>query len=150
MLDPVGTKEKHGFEHATTEAYDMFQPHLKMNMVAVHVNGDEMAWVIENHFTMNGETLKTHSIETFAWDAAGDLLIKTYYDMPADVGLRRFGGLVRSPNAPLKVPLTIQWHHVVFDRLDQPETLQLMEFVEVVLGQIAGLDPFGTAVVDFP
>jgi hypothetical protein len=23
-----------------------------------------------------------HNIETFAWDAAGDLLIKTYYDMP--------------------------------------------------------------------
>jgi hypothetical protein len=86
MLDPVGTKEKHGFEHATTEAYDMFQPHLKMHMVAVHVNGDEMAWVIENHFTMNGETFKTHSIETFAWDSVGDLLIKTYYSMPADVG----------------------------------------------------------------
>jgi hypothetical protein len=73
MLDPVGTKEKYGFEHATTEAYDMFQSHLKMYMVAVHVN-------------MNGETLKTHSIETFAWDAVGDLLIKTYYDMPAEVG----------------------------------------------------------------
>ena len=40
--------------------------------------------------------------------------------------------------------------HLPFDRFDQPETLQLMEFVEVVLGQIAGLDPFGTAVVDFP
>jgi hypothetical protein len=25
-----------------------------------------------------------------------------------------------------------------------------MEFVEVVLGQIVGLDPLGTAVVDFP
>lgn len=25
-----------------------------------------MAWVIENRFTMNGETLKTHLIETFA------------------------------------------------------------------------------------
>jgi hypothetical protein len=86
MLDPVGTKEKHGFEHATTEAYEMFQPHLKMHMVTVQVNGDEMAWVIENHFTTNGKTLKTHSIETFAWDAAGDLLIKTYYDMPADIG----------------------------------------------------------------
>src|SRR4030081_3904839 len=52
---------------------------------------------------------------------------------PLHCGLRRFGGLVRSPNAPLKVPLTIQWHHVVLDRLDQPETLQLMEFVEVSL-----------------
>jgi hypothetical protein len=36
MLDPMGTKAKHGFEHATTEAYD--------------------------------------------------LLIKTYYDVPAEIG----------------------------------------------------------------
>lgn len=31
-------------------------------------------------------TLTTHGIETFAWDAAGDLLIKTHYDMPESVG----------------------------------------------------------------
>jgi hypothetical protein len=36
------------------------------------------------------------------------------------------------------------------DRFDEPETLQLMEFVEVVRGQIVGLDPFGTASFDFP
>ncbi len=41
MLDPVVTKEKHGFDHATTEAYDMFQPHLKMHMVTVQVNDDD-------------------------------------------------------------------------------------------------------------
>ena len=58
----------------------------KIILGAEQVNGDEMASVIENHFTMNSKTLKTHSIETFAWDAAGDLLIKTYYDMPADIG----------------------------------------------------------------
>lgn len=86
MFDPVGTKEKRGFAHATTEAYDMFQPHLKMQMVTVQVNGDEMAWTIDNRFTMNGETLQTYSIETFAWDADGNLTIKTYYDLPADVG----------------------------------------------------------------
>jgi hypothetical protein len=30
MLDPVGTKEKHGIEHATPEGYDIFLPNLKM------------------------------------------------------------------------------------------------------------------------
>ena len=64
----------------------MFQQHLKMNMVVVHVNGDEMAWVIECLFTANDVTLRTHSIETFAWDAAGNLTIKTFYDMPESVG----------------------------------------------------------------
>jgi hypothetical protein len=85
MFDPVGTREKVGFEHATSEAYDKFREHLTMHMIAVHVNGDEMAWVIENRFTLDGVTLTTHSIETFAWDERGDLLIKTYYDMPESV-----------------------------------------------------------------
>ena len=86
MFDPVGTREKHGLAHATSEAWDMFQQFLKMSMVVVHVNGNEMAWVIECLFTANGETLRTHSIETFAWDDTGDLTIKTYYEIPESVG----------------------------------------------------------------
>lgn len=86
MFDPVGTKEKHGFDHATTEAWDMFREYLRMDMVVVHVNGNEMAWVIDCKFSANGETVRTHSIETFAWDEDGDLTIKTYYDMAAEVG----------------------------------------------------------------
>jgi len=86
MFDPVGTKEKHGFAHATSEAYDMFQPVLKMYMLTVKVNGNEMAWVIENHFGTGDQPSKTFSIETFAWDDAGDLLIKTYYDVPEGLG----------------------------------------------------------------
>ncbi len=86
MFDPVGTKEKHGFETATSHAYDTFRTHLEMYMVTFKVNGNEMAWVIENHFKANGKTFKTHSIETFQWDENGDLLINTYYDMPESVG----------------------------------------------------------------
>ena len=86
MLDPVGTKEKHGFDHATSEAWDMFQAINKMYMLTVKVNGDEMAWVIENHFGTGDRIFKTHSIETFQWNDAGDLLIKTYYDMPEGLG----------------------------------------------------------------
>jgi hypothetical protein len=32
-----------------------------------------MAWVIENHFGTGDQPSKTFSIETFAWDDAGDL-----------------------------------------------------------------------------
>jgi hypothetical protein len=76
MFDPVGTKEKHSFDHATSEAFDMFRPLLKMYMLTVKVNGNEMAWVIENHFGTENIS-KTFSIETFAWADNGDLLIKT-------------------------------------------------------------------------
>ncbi len=60
--------------------------HLRLEMVTVHVNGNEMAWAIDCAFTANGHTLRTTSIETFAWDEAGNLTIKTYYDMPESVG----------------------------------------------------------------
>ena len=50
MFDPVGTEEKHGFAAATSDAFDMFQSILKINMITVQVNGNEMAWVCENHF----------------------------------------------------------------------------------------------------
>ena len=86
LLDPVGTKEKTGFETATSKAYDKFRPHLEMHMLTVHVNGNEMAWVIENHFKAGEEVLKTYSIETFQWEEDGSLLIKTYYPMPENIG----------------------------------------------------------------
>jgi hypothetical protein len=48
MFDPVGTKEKHGFDHATSQAFDIFQPVNQMYMMTVKVNGSEVTWVIEN------------------------------------------------------------------------------------------------------
>ena len=50
MFDPVGTEEKHGFKTATFEAFDTFHSILKIKMLTVQVNGDEMAWVCENFF----------------------------------------------------------------------------------------------------
>ena len=86
MFDPVGTEEKTGFDTATTHAWDLFQNLLRITMLTVQVNGDEMAWVCENRFGTGDDTVMVHSIETFAWDSAGDLLIKTYYPMPEQVG----------------------------------------------------------------
>jgi len=86
MFDPVGTEEKHGFDAATSEAFDMFQSILKIKMITVQVNGSEMAWVCENYFGTEPNVQMAHSIETFAWDDDGNLLIKTYYPMPESVG----------------------------------------------------------------
>jgi hypothetical protein len=86
MFDPVGTEEKHGFEAATSDAFDMFQSILKIKMITVQVNGNEMAWVCENHFGTEPNVQMAYSIETFAWDEDGNLLIKTYYPMPEAVG----------------------------------------------------------------
>jgi hypothetical protein len=87
MLDPVGTEEKHGFDAATSDAFDMFQSILKIKMITVQVNGNEMAWVCENHFGSEPNVQMAHSIETFAWADDGNLLIKTYYLMPESVGV---------------------------------------------------------------
>ncbi|MEH3155185.1 MAG: hypothetical protein PGN29_07470 [Gordonia paraffinivorans] len=86
MFDPVGTEEKRGFEVATVEAWDMFQHLLRIEMLTVQVNGDEMAWVCVNHFGTEPDLMTAYSIETFAWDRSGDLLIKTYYPMPESLG----------------------------------------------------------------
>ena len=86
MFDPVGTEEKHGFDAATSEAFDMFQSILKIKMITVQVNGSEMAWVCENYFGTEPNVQMVYSIETFAWDDGGNLPIKTYYPMPESVG----------------------------------------------------------------
>ena len=85
MFDPVGTEEKQGFDAATGDAYDMFQSILKIKMLTVQVNGNEMAWVCENYFGTEPDVQMAYSIETFAWDDEGNLLIKTYYPMPEHV-----------------------------------------------------------------
>jgi hypothetical protein len=86
MFDPVGTEAKHGFDHFTSHAWDLFQSLLKMYMFKVHVNGNEMAWVIECHFGEGKNVIVTHSIETFQWREDGVFQIKTYYEMPEAVG----------------------------------------------------------------
>ena len=54
----------------------MFQSILKIKMVTVQVNGNEMAWVCENHFGTEPNVQMAYSIGTFAWDEDGNLLIK--------------------------------------------------------------------------
>jgi hypothetical protein len=84
MHDPVGTELKSGPNAADYmgHTFDLFQKHLKMELFTVHVNGNEMAWVIECRFA-GGEPM--HSIETFRWEDDGTLHVTTYYTMPSSV-----------------------------------------------------------------
>lgn len=84
MLDPVGTPEKQGFAACCTDSWDLFQARVRFRIVSgtLFVNGDEVAWCLENHLTTDGRTSIAHSIETYRFDDAGNVTIRTYYRIP--------------------------------------------------------------------
>ena len=93
MLDPVGTPEKRGFEECAAQPYDLFQPGLRLVVPAAtkFICGNEVAWVMENHFTVEGELIVMRSIEEFRFEADGSVAIRTFYDVPKpDSPLGRF------------------------------------------------------------
>ena len=93
MLDPVGTPEKRGFEECAAQPYDLFQPGLRLVVPAAtkFICANEVAWVMENHFTVEGELIVMRSIEEFRFEADGSVAIRTFYDVPKpDSPLGRF------------------------------------------------------------
>ena len=84
MLDPVGTPEKLGFEHCCEDSWDLFNARVKFkhHEDIVFVNGNEVAWVLENHITTDGKTHVGMSIETFRFEENGDVVIRTWYHVP--------------------------------------------------------------------
>jgi hypothetical protein len=92
MLDPVGTPERRGFEECASKPYDLFQPALRLVVPEAtrFLCANEVGWVMENHFTVDGELIVMRSLECFRFDA-GAVAIKTYYDVPSpDSPLGRF------------------------------------------------------------
>jgi len=85
MLDPVGTPEKRGFEHCCSKSYDLFQPRVRFKIAdgTLFVCDNEVAWLLENHITADGETSVAYSIETYRFEPNGDVVIRTYYRVPA-------------------------------------------------------------------
>jgi len=84
MLDPVGTPEEKGFEECAAKPFDLFQPKLRFKVAdgTRFICGNEVAWLMENHFTAEGRTTVLLSIETFRFEADGSVLIRTYYQVP--------------------------------------------------------------------
>jgi hypothetical protein len=84
MLDPVGTPEKRGFEACASKPYDLFQPVLRLVVPEAtrFICANEVAWVMENHFALEGERVVMRSIENFRFEADGSVAIRTFYDVP--------------------------------------------------------------------
>jgi len=85
MLDPVGTPEKTGFQHCCVDSWDLFQGRVKFRHGddAVFVNGNEVAWLLENHIETDGKKSKALSIETYRFEEDGSVVVRTYYKVPA-------------------------------------------------------------------
>jgi hypothetical protein len=85
MLDPVGTPEKQGFEACAAKPFDLFQPKVRFKLVdgTLFICGNEVAWLLENHIDMGGQTLVGLSIETYRFEPDGSVVIRTYYRLPA-------------------------------------------------------------------
>ena len=85
MLDPVGTPMKEGFEHAAKDSWKLFQGRVRFNIPdgCLFVNGNEVAWLLENHIEHDGQKTIGLSIETYRFNEDGSVDIKTYYRVPA-------------------------------------------------------------------
>lgn len=84
MLDPVGTPMKHGFQHCALDSWDLFQPNVRFRVHpgSLFICGNEVAWLLENHFTSGGRDQIGLSIETYRFEDNGDVTIRTYYKVP--------------------------------------------------------------------
>jgi len=84
MLDPVGTPEKRGFEECASKSFDLFQPHVRFEILegALFVCDNEVAWLLENHITADDRTMVGLSIETYRFEPDGSVVIRTYYRVP--------------------------------------------------------------------
>ena len=85
MLDPVGTPEKRGFELCASKSFDLFQPNVKFKIAegSLFICDNEVAWLLENHITADGNTTVGRSIETYRFEPDGSVVIRTYYRVPA-------------------------------------------------------------------
>ena len=84
MLDPVGTPPKFDFDGCCSEPYGLFQPSTQfyVDPETRFVCGNEVAWVMTNIFTKDGEGHRMKSIEVYRFDGDGNVEIRTHYDVP--------------------------------------------------------------------
>ena len=84
MVAPVGTPPKHDFEGCCVEPFDLFQPMTRCHVPEEtrFICGNEVAWVMENTFTKDGQSQLMKSIEVYRFDDDGSVEIRTHYDVP--------------------------------------------------------------------
>lgn len=84
MLDPVGTPPKSDFDGCCADPFELFQPSTEfiVDPATRFICGNEVAWVMENIFTKDGQKQHMKSIEVYRFDENGNVEIRTHYDVP--------------------------------------------------------------------
>jgi hypothetical protein len=84
MLDPVGAPPRHDFEGCCIEPFDLFQPMTRfyVDPSTRFICGNEVAWVMQNTFTKDGQSTTLKSIEVYRFGDDGSVEIRTHYDVP--------------------------------------------------------------------
>jgi hypothetical protein len=84
MFDPVGTPAKHDFVGCCVEPFDLFQPmtEFRVDPSTRFICDNEVAWVMENVFSKDGEKQHMKSIEVYRFGDDGSVEIRTHYDVP--------------------------------------------------------------------
>ena len=84
MFDPVGTPRKTGFESCCLESWELFNSRVRFRIQpgTLFVLGNTVAWLLENHITVDGKEIVGLSIETYEFQEDGSLDIKTWYHVP--------------------------------------------------------------------
>lgn len=85
MLDPVGTPQKTGFAACALDPWDLFQGRVRFKIAdgCLFINGNEVAWLLENQMKVDGKEMLGRSIETYRFEDDGSVVVRTYYKVPA-------------------------------------------------------------------
>ncbi len=86
MLDPVGTPPRRGFQTCCADAWDMFQPLMRLEVAegTRFICGNEVAWLMRNHTVVDGEAHVMLSIDNYRFGDDGSVEVRTWYDPPTD------------------------------------------------------------------
>jgi hypothetical protein len=84
MTDPVGTPPRFGLNGCVGDPFDMWQPVTRFHVPdeTFCVCGNEICWIMENHFDDDGRDIYRISIENFRFHEDGTIHIRTWFQMP--------------------------------------------------------------------
>jgi hypothetical protein len=84
MEDPVGAPPKHGFEACRNGAWAFWNAAVQLSARKIIVCGNDVALVVDNTSSIDGTTMTTPSIETYAFDPDGSIHERTYWEIAED------------------------------------------------------------------
>lgn len=91
LYDCVGTPPKFGLKACAADPFDLWQPVTKFHVPdeTFFICANEICWIMENQFVIDGQDAHRVSIENFQFHDDGSVLVRTWFTLPepdSDVG----------------------------------------------------------------